>query len=200
MNRILKVFVLFCFISLKEACNGEVGGGGVKANELRKQCLVCVEIEDDTGVERGEETAVEAGNVFMNEDQFSCLNDKCSKNEACISCLQGTQTNKTLCEQPAVKICHTVIKEVVSLAGAPSDEDYYSDDQKTEFFNSIAYCMEKGGQEEVTACAVKGCIDDKACNPCFMRVKMYCNSYGDEITDCVKNQFISNCVIIPAQG
>jgi len=196
MNRILMVCVLLGFVGLLEACNSGAGGGsGSTTNDLQEQCQACIDFEF-----KEDETVVEEEDAFMNENQFSCLNDKCSKDEACISCLQGTQTNKTLCDQPGVIVCHTIIKEVVSNAGSPSDGDYYSDAEKTEFFNSIEHCMGKGSQEAVTDCAVKGCKKDKTCNPCFMRVKMYCSSYGDEITDCVKSQFISNCIIIPSQG
>jgi len=211
MNRILMMFVLLCFVGLLGACNGG-GGGGSTSNELQEQCQACVEVEDDTaGVERKEETSVEEEDEetsveeedeepFLNEKQFSCLNDKCSKDDACISCLQGTQTNMTLCDQQAVKVCHTNIKEVVSNAGMPSDTDYYPDDEKTKFFKKIEHCMKKGSQEAVTGCAIKGCEKNKNCNPCLMRAKMYCQAYADEINDCVQSQFITHCVIIPSQG
>jgi len=200
MNHYLMVFGLLC-IGGAQITMGCLNGNGDSSSleELKEECQECVEDEstDETWAE-GSSWAegsyeFDAG-TFKNEKTFACLDKACSSNEECLKCLRGSETNTTVCGQTAIKVCTTSIKEVKSKAGSLSDKDYYSEQDKTTFYNSASYCITPDDEDKSTKCIVDRCNDDAKCFPCLQRVRMYCGAYGDEIDKCVKNKFRTNCV------
>jgi len=205
MNSFMMLFGLLCLggARMSVACSKSEGGSN-SLQELQDSCQACVGVEaTDMVIPDSEETQIEGietrqfeTELFKNEKDFRCLNDVCSSNEDCFHCLTGKETNSTVCGQSAIKVCTTSIKEVRHKKGSLDDKDYYTEADKTNFYNIASGCMVEGAdnRDKTTKCVVDMCNDDYKCFPCLMRVKMYCGAYGDEINECVQNKFITKCV------